>query len=79
VKLGNPQLRAGSPKLAQQAAAAHYAQARQRAADVLPFTRQAQAAGATTLQSICDAMAACGIPTPGGWDGAGTSPSFRGC
>jgi len=69
VKLGNPQLRAGSPELARQAAAAHSAQARQRAADVLPFIRQAQAAGATTLQSICNAMAARGIPTPGGRGG----------
>jgi hypothetical protein len=28
--------------------------------------RQAQKAGATTLQSVADAMTARGIPTPGG-------------
>ena len=69
VKLGNPQLRAGSPELARQATGAYSAQQRRRAADVLPFIRQAQAAGASTLQSICDAMVARGIPTPGGRGG----------
>ena len=69
VKLGNPQLRAGSPVMARQAAAAYSGQQRQRAADVLPFIRQAQKAGATTLQSIADAMTARGIPTPGGRGG----------
>jgi len=69
VKLGNPQLRAGSPDMARQAAAAYSGQQRQRAADVLPFIHQAQKAGATTLQSIADAMTARGIPTPGGRGG----------
>ena len=69
VKLGNPQLRAGSPDMARQAAAAYSDQQRQRAADVLPFIHQAQKAGATTLQSIADAMMARGIPTPGGRGG----------
>lgn len=66
VKLGNPQLRAGTPAMAQAAAAASAAQARQRAADVLPIIRQAQKAGAATLQQIADAMTARGVPTPGG-------------
>jgi DNA invertase Pin-like site-specific DNA recombinase len=69
VKLGNPQLRAGTPEAARKAAAAHRAKAQGKAADVLPFIRQAQAAGATTLQSIADAMTARGIPTPGGRGG----------
>ena len=66
VKLGNPQLRAGTADSARAAAAASSAQARQRAADVLPFITQAQKAGATTLQAIANAMQARGIPTPGG-------------
>lgn len=69
VKLGNPQLRAGTPEAARKAAAAHRAKAQSKAADVLPLIRQAQAAGATTLQAIADAMAARGIPTPGGRGG----------
>lgn len=69
VKLGNPQLRAGSPDMARQAAAAYSCQQRQRAADVLPFIHQAQKAGASTLKSIADAMTARGIPTPGGRGG----------
>ena len=55
--------------MARQAAAAYSDQQRQRAADVLPFIHQAQKAGATTLQSIADAMTARGIPTPGGRGG----------
>ena len=66
VKLGNPQLRAGTADSARAAAAASSAQARQRAADVLPLIHQAQKAGAATLQAIADAMKARGIPTPGG-------------
>jgi len=69
VKLGNPQLRAGTADMARAAAAASSAQARQRATDVLPFVKQAQQAGATSLQSIADAMTARGIPTPGGRGG----------
>ena len=69
VKLGGPNLRAGTPDMARLANAAYSGQQRQRAADVLPFIRQAQKAGATTLQSIADAMTARGIPTPGGRGG----------
>lgn len=69
VKLGNPRLRAGTAESAKAAAAAASEQAQQRAADVLPFIRQAQQAGATTLQAIADAMTARGIPTPGGRGG----------
>lgn len=66
VKLGNPRLTAGTADSAKAAAAAAASQAKQRAADVLPMIRQAQKAGATTLQAIADAMTARGIPTPGG-------------
>ncbi len=66
VKLGNPRLSAGTADSAKAAAAASASQARQRAADVLPMIRQAQKAGATTLQAVADAMTARGIPTPGG-------------
>jgi hypothetical protein len=38
----------------------------QRAADILPMIRQAQKAGATTLQAVAEAMTARGISTPGG-------------
>src|ERR1700712_2310471 len=69
VKLGNPQLKAGTPALALAAAAASSAQAKRRAADVLPLIRQAQAAGATTLQTIAHPMTARGIPSPGGREG----------
>ena len=68
-KLGNPSLRPGSPDMAAQAAAAWSDQARQRAGDVMPFIRQAQAAGCTTLQQLANAMKARGIPTPGGRGG----------
>ena len=69
VKLGNPQLRAGTADSAKAAAAASASQAKARAADVLPLIRQAQKAGATTLQAVADAMTARGIPTPGGRGG----------
>jgi DNA invertase Pin-like site-specific DNA recombinase len=69
VKLGNPQLRAGTPDCAKAASAAASAHARRRAADVLPMIRQAQKAGCTTLQQIASAMTARGIPTPGGRGG----------
>jgi DNA invertase Pin-like site-specific DNA recombinase len=70
VKLGNPQLKAGTPDAARKAAAAQRAKAQAKATDVLPLIRQAQATGASTLQSIADAMTARDIPTPGargGW------------
>jgi DNA invertase Pin-like site-specific DNA recombinase len=80
VKLGNPRLRAGTTDSAKAAAAASAFQARQRAADILPLIRQAQKAGATTLQAVADAMMARGIPTPGGrgsWHPATVNGSWR--
>lgn len=69
IKLGNPQLKAGTPEAAWKAAAAYRAKSQTKATDVLPLIRQAQKAGAITLQSIADAMTARGIPTPGGRGG----------
>ena len=66
VRLGNPNLHAGSPDQARAANAVKTGRARMRAADVLPFIEQARRAGATTLQQLADALAARGVPTPSG-------------
>jgi len=66
VQLGNPHLRAGNPDQARAAAAVKSEQARARAADVLPYVRQAQAAGATSLHQLAAALMARGIATPSG-------------
>ena len=44
-------------------------QTRPQAGDLMPFIQQAQAADATSLQAIADAIKARGIPTPGGRGG----------
>ncbi len=59
----------GNPKLAEARAAAtgvHKASADRAAANVLPLIHQAQAAGATTLRAIADALNARGVKTPRG-------------
>ena len=66
VRLGNPNLLAGSPEQARAANAVKTGRARARVADVLPFIEQARRAGATTLQQLADALAARGVPTPSG-------------
>ncbi len=66
VRLGNPNLLAGSPAQACAANAVKTARAQVRAADVLPFIEQARRAGATTLQQLANALAARGVPTPSG-------------
>ena len=66
VRLGNPNLAAGSPMQARAANAVKTGRAQVRAADVLPFIEQARRAGATTLQQLADALAARGVPTPSG-------------
>lgn len=63
VRLGNPRLLAGNPGQAHAASAVYAAQARARAADVLPIIRQAQAAGAASLRQIAAALTARGIPS----------------
>jgi len=69
VRLGNPNLAAGSPAQARAANAVKTGRAQVRAADVLPFIEQARRAGAITLQQFADALAARGVPTPSGRGG----------
>lgn len=66
MKLGNPQLRAGAPEHARAAAAVKSAQARTRAADVLPYIEAARRAGVCTLHELAAALTARGVPTPAG-------------
>jgi DNA invertase Pin-like site-specific DNA recombinase len=66
VKLGNPQLRAGSPEAARIASDAARAKAQAKAADVLPYVQAAQAAGATSLAQIAAALEARGVRTSRG-------------
>lgn len=66
VKLGNPNLRAGSPQAAKRASKVASAQAKAKAKDVLPYIRQAQKAGATSLAQIAEALEARGVRTPRG-------------
>lgn len=66
VKLGNPQLRAGTPEAARKAAAAKSEQATARANDLAPVLVEIRAAGITTLQGVASALTARGIPTPSG-------------
>ena len=68
--LGNPRLRAGAPEHARAAAAAKSAQARARAADVLPHLDAACRAGTRTLYELAEALTNRGAPTPaakGSW------------
>jgi len=69
IRLGNPDLAAGSPAQARAANAVKTGRAQVRAADVLPFIEQARRAGAITLQQFADALAARGVPTPSGRGG----------
>ena len=64
--LGNPRLLAGAPDHARAAAAAKSAQARARAADVLPYLDAARRAGARTLHELAEALTNRGVPTPAG-------------
>lgn len=66
VKLGNPQLRAGSPEAAAMANSAKAALADQRANDVMLYVAEAQAAGARSLAQVARALEARGVRTPAG-------------
>ena len=66
VKLGNPHLLARCPVLAARARDAQQAEARRRAATVLPYLEQARLAGATTLWQLADALMKRGVPAPRG-------------
>ena len=65
-RLGNPQLRAGTPEHARAAAAAKSSQAHARAADVAPYIEAARRAGARTLHELAEALTNRGVPTPAG-------------
>jgi DNA invertase Pin-like site-specific DNA recombinase len=82
VKLGNPQLRAGSSESACKAAAAKAQQARDRAASVAPYIAAARKAGAVTLAALAEALTARGVSTPSGrgaWHPAMVSRVLRYC
>ena len=66
VRLGNPHLLARCPVLAARARDAQQAEARRRTAVVLPYLRQARAAGAVTLWQLADALMMRGVPAPRG-------------
>ena len=56
----------GTPEHARAAAAAKSAQARVRAADVIPYIEAARGAGARTLRELAEALSSRGVPTPAG-------------
>ena len=66
IKLGNPQLRSGTPEQARTAATAKSRQARARAAEVVPYIEAARKAGAHTLREVAEALTNRGVPTPAG-------------
>lgn len=65
-KLGNPQLRSGTPEQARAAATAKSMQARARAAEIAPYIEAAHKAGARTLHELAEALTNRGVPTPAG-------------
>lgn len=73
VKLGNPNLKPGTPQTARRAAKVRTAQAKAKAADVLPYVKAARKAGASSLSQIATALEARGIRTPRG--GTSWAPS----
>ena len=66
VRLGNPNLQAGTRATAQTATDAKTAQAHQRAVNVLPYIIAAKKAGAATLSQVAEALTARGVATPTG-------------
>ena len=66
VKLGNPNLQAGTSETSRVAAAAKAATARTKAAHVLPYVIATRKAGAVTLAELAAALTARGIATPSG-------------
>ncbi|MCA6268425.1 recombinase family protein [Phenylobacterium sp.] len=66
VKLGNPQLKPGTPATAKAASDAASARAKAKARDVMPYVEDAQKAGASTLQQIAQALEARGVRAPRG-------------
>lgn len=66
VKLGGPRVNSGCPAAARKAVDANRAQARAKAADVLPYIAAARKAGATSLREIAEALEARGVRAPRG-------------
>jgi DNA invertase Pin-like site-specific DNA recombinase len=66
VRLGNPNLLTRDPLLAARANAVQVANARRRAAAVLPYIEGAKRAGAATLAELAEALMARGVPAPRG-------------
>ena len=66
VKLGNPNLRAGSRSAAHHARQARTDLSNAHAADVLPYIERARKAGCASLSELARALSACGIRTPAG-------------
>ena len=66
VRLGNPQLKAGTRQSALAAARARVQQARERASDLRDIIDHARREGLTTLRQIADRLNELGIATPQG-------------
>ena len=66
VKLGNPNLRAGSRSAARHARQARTDLSNAHAADVLPYIERARKAGCVSLGELARALTAVGIETPAG-------------
>jgi DNA invertase Pin-like site-specific DNA recombinase len=66
IRLGNPNLRGGTPEASHLACLAHAERANEYAADVRPFIDAARQAGAITLGQIATALNARGVRTPSG-------------
>jgi DNA invertase Pin-like site-specific DNA recombinase len=66
VRLGNPNLRAGSRIAARTARQARTDLSNAHAADVLPYIERARKAGCASLGELARALSACGIRTPAG-------------
>ncbi|BFL66131.1 recombinase family protein [Roseomonas mucosa] len=66
VRLGNPRLLSGDPTASTKGNAVQVANARRRAAALLPTIERARRAGASTLAEIAEALMARGVPAPRG-------------
>lgn len=66
VRLGNPRLLVRDAELSAKGNVVQVANARRRAAAVLPYIERARRAGARTLAEIAEALMARGVPAPRG-------------
>jgi DNA invertase Pin-like site-specific DNA recombinase len=65
-KLGGPKITSGDRTAQRAGRRTQIARSKQRAADLLPHVRDAQAAGATSLRSIAAKLTSWSIPPPSG-------------